>query len=68
MIPPIVPSAPAYNTPSPENDEGEGWDDEWDEDTASSYSGGDSQVSSMPRRDTGSTIQRSGTVRKSINR
>ena len=71
MMQPLVPSAPAaqnYHTSSPENDEEEGWDDDWDDDTGSSYSGGDSQISSMQRRDTGSSIQRTGTVRKSINR
>ncbi|XP_031572119.1 sorting nexin lst-4-like [Actinia tenebrosa] len=74
VMPALVPSAPSapaaqnYHTSSPENDDGEGWDDDWDEDTGSSYSGGDSQVSSMPRRDTASSIQRTGTVRKSINR
>lgn len=55
-------------------DTADGWDDEWDDDeTVSSYSGGDQPetgtLASLPRRETNSSgIVRSGTVRKSMNR
>jgi len=54
-------------------DTADGWDDDWDDDeTVSSYSGGDQEtgtVASLPRRDTNSSgIVRTGTVRKSMNR
>lgn len=52
-------------------DTADGWDDDWDDDeTVSSYSGGDqeSTISSLPRRDTNSGMVRTGTVRKSMNR
>lgn len=64
-----LPSAPLHNQASV--DTADGWDDDWDDDeTVSSYSGGDqeSTISSLPRRDTNSGIVRTGTVRKSMNR
>lgn len=64
-----LPSAPLHNQGS--LDAADGWDDDWDDDeTVSSYSGGDqeSTVSSLPRRDINSGIVRTGTVRKSMNR
>ena len=64
-----LPSAPLPNQGS--LDAADGWDDDWDdEETVSSYSGGDqeSTISSLPRRDTNSGIVRTGTVRKSMNR
>ncbi|KAJ7392101.1 Sorting nexin-9 [Desmophyllum pertusum] len=66
-----IPTAPLHNQVSV--DTADGWDDEWDDDeTVSSYSGGDheSTISALPtRRDTNSSgIVRTGTVRKSINR
>ncbi|KAK3713989.1 hypothetical protein QZH41_006660 [Actinostola sp. cb2023] len=67
MLPPMAPPPTTYRANSQDNDDADGWDDDWDEDKSSSYSGGDAQTS-MPRRDTGSSIQRTGTVRKSINR
>jgi len=57
-----------YRADSQDQDDADGWDDDWD-DNDSSYSGGDAQTSTMrERRDTASSIQRSGTVRKSMNR
>lgn len=66
-----LPSAPLNNQGS--IDTADGWDDDWDDDeTVSSYSGGDQEtgtVASLPRRDTNSSgIVRTGTVRKSMNR
>ena len=68
MPPPMEPPAARYRANSQDQDDGEGWDDDWDDD-ASSYSGGDGQTSSMRERSaTGSSIQRTGTMRKSMNR
>lgn len=65
-----LPSGPVPNQGT--FDTADGWDDDWDDDdeTVSSYSGGDqeSTISSLPRRGTNSGIVRTGTVRKSMNR
>lgn len=67
-----LPTAPLTNQVSA--DTADGWDDEWDDDeTISSYSGGDQPetgtLASLPGRETNSLgIVRSGTVRKSMNR
>ena len=70
--PPSNPQSIPYQSHASYNDDGgaDGWGDDFDDDeTASSYSGDrESQTASLPRRDTISGIQRSGTVRKSIYR
>ncbi|EDO49827.1 predicted protein, partial [Nematostella vectensis] len=67
-VPIQTPSAPYQPPPSNDYYDAEDFDDDWDDDTGSSYSGGDPQASTMQRRDTGSSIHRTGTVRKSMNR
>ena len=71
----MPPPLPSYNQSANHvsrqtSEDQDGWDDDWDDETASSYSGGSRDIhpSTAGHRAKSHSINRTGTVRKSINR